>query len=91
MNMTKEDGYAIGALLLLIALVASLIYAWYTGILEALLAAAVIVILIIFFAAAIIFLITGTFFFLTKKDKAHEYSSMTLDDVTEVDREMEKK
>ena len=52
MNMTKEDGYAIGALLLLIALVASLIYAWYTGILEALLAAAVIVILIIFFAAA---------------------------------------
>ena len=89
--MEKEDGYAIGALVLLVALIAGLVYAWYTGILETLIVAVVLVLLIIFFAAAIIFLISGTFFFLTKKDRSHEYSSMTLDDVTEVDREMEKK
>ena len=91
MNMSKEDGYAIAAVVVLIALLAALIYAWYTNLLETIVALIVVIVLVLGFGLAIIYFISGTVFFFTKKDKSHEYSSMTLGDVTEVDREMEKK
>lgn len=75
-------------ILLLVLGIAALIYSWWAGYLDLVLAAIVIVIfalLIIFF---LLYFVLGIFYWATKKDVAHTAYSSTLDDITEVDREM---
>ena len=56
----------------------------------AVLAAIVAIIVIIVGVSIILHIVLGTYYFFKKKDTAHTEYTSTLDDITEVDREMSK-
>lgn len=89
--MDKTDLYAAGVLALGIAFVIGLVCAYAYGGMDIFVTA----VLIIFIAAVVAFLVlyltAGTYYFIRNKDEVHEGSSLGVGDLTEVDREMEKR
>lgn len=89
--MKKTDAFAIGAFVLLVLAVIAVIVAFVTDSFNVLYVAAALALFAIVLIAVLIYVFGGIYFLCRKKTQAYEGSSMTLDDVHEVDREMEKK
>lgn len=89
--MEKTNAFVIGVLALMVLIIAGAAYAYVTGGVELLYAAIIIATVIVVAILAILYIVFGTYYFVKQKDTVHAESGLTLDDVSEVDREMEKK
>ncbi len=89
--MDKTNAFAAGTVILAILIIAAAAYAYISGGLELLWTAFIVAIVIIIAAFLILYFVFGTYYFVKQKDTTHVDSGMSLGDVSEVDREMEKK
>ncbi len=89
--MEKTNAFVIGTLTLMVLLIAGVICAYVWGGLDFLCTAIIVVLVIVIAAFLIMYFVFGTYYFVKQKDATHLDSGLSLDDVTEVDREMEKK
>jgi amino acid permease len=88
--MKAEDSFTITVFAVLIALLVFTVYMFVTDQIELYFFLAVYVILGLLFLGLVLYVVFGTYYAVKQKDEIHYDSGMTLDDVTEVDREMEK-
>ena len=89
--MEKTDAFAAGTVILAILINAAAAYAYISGGLELLWTAFIVAIVIIIAVFLVLYFVFGAYYFVKQKDTTHTDSGMSLGDVTEVDREMEKK
>ena len=83
--MKAEDSFTITVFAALVALLVFTVYMFVTDQIELYFFLAVYVLL-----GLVLYVVFGTYYAVKQKDEVHYDSGMTLDDVTEVDREMEK-
>ena len=88
--MKAEDSFTITVFAALVALLVFTVYMFVTDQIELYFFLAVYVILGLLFLGLVLYVVFGTYYAVKQKDEVHYDSGMTLDDVTEVDREMEK-
>ncbi len=88
--MKAEDSFTITVFAVLIALLVFTVYMFVTDQIELYFFLAVYLILGLLFLGLVLYVVFGTYYAVKQKDEVHYDSGMTLDDVTEVDREMEK-
>ena len=89
--MKAEDSFVAIIFVGLIALIVYTVYMFLTDQVELYLFIAAVVFLALLLIGLVLYTVFGIFYAVKQKDQVHYDSGMTLDDVTEVDREMEKK
>ncbi len=89
--MEKTNAFVIGALTLMVLLIAGVVCAYVWGGLDLLCTAILVVIVIVVVAFLLMYFVFGAYYFVKQKDTTHLDSGLSLEDVSEVDREMEKK
>lgn len=89
--MEKTNAFAVGYFILMIAVLIAIAALFITGGIDLLLAVVLAVVVIIVFVAVAAFIGAGIFYAVKQKDKPHVGSDMSIGDLQEVDREMEKK
>lgn len=89
--MDKTDIYAGGVFVLGIAFVVGIICAYVYGSLDLFVAAVFIICIAAIVAFLVLYLTAGTYYFVKNKDDVHGGSSLGVGDISEVDREMEKR
>ncbi len=89
--MKAEDSFVILIFAGLVAILAFTVYMFLTNQVELYLFIAAVVLIGLLILGVILYTVFGIFYAVKQKDQVHYDSGMTLDDVTEVDREMEKK
>lgn len=89
--MDNGNFLAVISLLLPISFIILLVAAYSAGMIDLFVVGVATAIIIVLVIVVIAMFFVGAHAFVKKKDTVHYGSSMTLDDVTEVDREMEKK
>lgn len=89
--MDKTDAFAAGTVILAILIIAGAAYGYLYGGLELLWTAFIVAIVVIVAVFLVLYFVFGAYYFVKQKDTTHTDSGMSLGDVTEVDREMEKK
>ena len=88
--MKGEDTFTITVFAALVALLVFTVYMFVTDQIELYFFLAVYVLLGLLLLGLVLYVVFGTYYAVKQKDEVHYDSGMTLDDVTEVDREMEK-
>ena len=88
--MKAEDSFTITVFAALVALLVFTVYMFVTDQIELYFFLAVYVLLGLLLLGLVLYVVFGTYYAVKQKDEVHYDSGMTLDDVTAVDREMEK-
>jgi len=88
--MKAEDSFVAIIFVGLLALIAYTVYMFVTDQVEFYLFLVGVVLLGLLLIGLILYVVFGIFYAVKQKDQVHYDSGMTLDDVQEVDREMEK-
>lgn len=89
--MKAENSFVAIILAGLAALIVFAVYMYLTDQLEFLFFIAVVVLLALLIVGTVAYVVFGAYYMVKQKDTVHYESSMTLDDVTPVEGEMEKK
>lgn len=89
--MEKTNVFVIGILVLAAALITGVVCAYVFGGFDLLYTAVIVTLVVVISVILILYIVFGAYYFVKQKDTVHPEDGMSLDSISEIDREMEKK